>query len=106
MKNCLIQELTVVLFDCRYPYSNFLHHHVENIIFSCLESKNASLSANLLQECNLLDKILEAEKNFMLPADPNKVISSPFVFFFDVHKSLLLNYLLVLYFCKTFEICV
>lgn len=59
---------------CRYPYNNFLHHHVENIILSCLESKNVPLIANLLRECNLLGKILEAEKNCMLGSDPNMVV--------------------------------
>ncbi|XP_039023555.1 serine/threonine-protein phosphatase 6 regulatory subunit 3-like isoform X1 [Hibiscus syriacus] len=54
-----------------YPYNNFLHHHVENIIFSCLESKNVPLVENLLCECNLLGKILEAEKNCILDSDPN-----------------------------------
>ncbi|KAF5736375.1 serine/threonine-protein phosphatase 6 regulatory subunit 2 [Tripterygium wilfordii] len=55
-----------------YPYNNFMHHHVENIISTCLESKNASLIEHLLQECNLIGKILEAEKNFTLVAHPSK----------------------------------
>ncbi|CAI9760066.1 unnamed protein product [Fraxinus pennsylvanica] len=55
-----------------YPYNNFLHHHVENIIVSSLESKNAHFVEHLLQECNLLGKILEAEKNFTLDVDKNK----------------------------------
>ncbi|KAH9796128.1 SIT4 phosphatase-associated family protein [Citrus sinensis] len=54
-----------------YPYNNFLHHHVENIILSCLECKNAPLIEHLLHECNLVGKILEAEKNFTLK-DSNK----------------------------------
>ncbi|KAH7568460.1 hypothetical protein JRO89_XS06G0002700 [Xanthoceras sorbifolium] len=55
-----------------YPYNNFLHHHVEDIIFSCFESKNMPLIDHLLRECNLVGKILEAEKNFTLAADPSK----------------------------------
>ncbi|XP_044496129.1 serine/threonine-protein phosphatase 6 regulatory subunit 3 isoform X2 [Mangifera indica] len=55
-----------------YPYNNFLHHHVETIILSCLESKNAPLIEHLLHECNLAGKILEAEKDFTLKADSNK----------------------------------
>ncbi|KAG8652139.1 serine/threonine-protein phosphatase 6 regulatory subunit 2 isoform X2 [Manihot esculenta] len=55
-----------------YPYNNFLHHHVENIIFSCLESKNPILIGHVLRECNLVGKILEAEKNFTLVAGPGK----------------------------------
>ncbi|KAK9022413.1 hypothetical protein V6N11_002680 [Hibiscus sabdariffa] len=54
-----------------YPYNNFLHHHVENMILSCLESKNVQLVQHLLCECNILGKILEAEKNCTLTSDPN-----------------------------------
>ncbi|XP_039052358.1 serine/threonine-protein phosphatase 6 regulatory subunit 2-like isoform X2 [Hibiscus syriacus] len=54
-----------------YPYNNFLHHHVESIILSCLESKNVPLVGHLLRECNILRKILEAEKNCTLTSDPN-----------------------------------
>ncbi|XP_059666154.1 uncharacterized protein LOC132311971 isoform X2 [Cornus florida] len=55
-----------------YPYNNFLHHHVEHIIVSCLERKNVQLIEHLLHDCNLVGKILEAEKNFTLAANPNK----------------------------------
>lgn len=60
---------------CRYPYNNFLHHHVENIIMSCLESKNSSLVEHLLRDCDIVVKIIQAEKNFTLEsdADANKV---------------------------------
>ncbi|GJN24265.1 hypothetical protein PR202_gb11996 [Eleusine coracana subsp. coracana] len=30
----------------QYPYNNFLHHHVENIVVSCLEERNSSLSVD------------------------------------------------------------
>ncbi|XP_050368039.1 uncharacterized protein LOC126786303 isoform X2 [Argentina anserina] len=53
----------------KYPYNNFLHHHVENIIVSCLESRNGPLVQHLLHECDLVRKILEAEKNSTLDAD-------------------------------------
>ncbi|CAH8362485.1 unnamed protein product [Eruca vesicaria subsp. sativa] len=49
-----------------YPYNNFLHHHVENVILSCLERKNSQLLDHLLSECNLIGSILEAEKNSIL----------------------------------------
>ncbi|XP_077219848.1 uncharacterized protein LOC143854027 [Tasmannia lanceolata] len=55
-----------------YPYNNFLHHHVENIIVSCLESKKTLLIEHLLQDCDIVGKILEAEKSFTLPTDSNK----------------------------------
>ncbi|MBA0748585.1 hypothetical protein Gogos_002577, partial [Gossypium gossypioides] len=64
-----MQRILNLFFE--YPYNNFLHHHVENIILSCLESKSVPLIANLLWECNLLGKIHEAEKNCMLGSDPN-----------------------------------
>ncbi|KAF8097661.1 hypothetical protein N665_0284s0027 [Sinapis alba] len=51
-----------------YPYNNFLHHHVENVILSCLESKNSQLLDHLLNECNLIGSILEAEKVPILTA--------------------------------------
>ncbi|AEE31224.2 SIT4 phosphatase-associated family protein [Arabidopsis thaliana] len=51
-----------------YPYNNFLHHHVENVILSCMESKNSQLVDHLLSECNLIGSILEAEKDSTLTA--------------------------------------
>ncbi|GAV67258.1 SAPS domain-containing protein [Cephalotus follicularis] len=65
-----VQRILDLFFE--YPYNNFLHHHVESIILSCLESTNATLIEHLLCECNLVGKILEAEKNFTLAADPTK----------------------------------
>nr|DAD37226.1 TPA_asm: hypothetical protein HUJ06_007867 [Nelumbo nucifera] len=65
-----IQRILDLFFE--YPFNNFLHHHVENIIISCLESKKPPLIEHLLQNCNLVGKILEAEKNFTLATDPNK----------------------------------
>ncbi|XP_062015589.1 uncharacterized protein LOC133732134 isoform X2 [Rosa rugosa] len=62
-----IQKVLDLFF--KYPYNNFLHHHIENIIVSCLESKNGPLVQHLLCECDLVGKILEAEKNFTLAAD-------------------------------------
>ncbi|KAG8043523.1 hypothetical protein GUJ93_ZPchr0458g22781 [Zizania palustris] len=45
-----------------YPFNNFLHHHVENIISSCLDSKQEQLIGHVLNECKLITRILEAEK--------------------------------------------
>lgn len=53
-----------------YPYNNFIHHHIEQIIDSCLESKNASLIKHILEDCLLVRKILDAEKNCLLDSDP------------------------------------
>ncbi|EPS66808.1 hypothetical protein M569_07969, partial [Genlisea aurea] len=55
-----------------YPFNNFLHHHVEHIILSSLESKNPLLVEHILCDCNLVGRILEAEKNFTLAVDLNK----------------------------------
>ncbi|KAK6932082.1 SIT4 phosphatase-associated protein family [Dillenia turbinata] len=55
-----------------YPYHNFMHHHVENIIIVCLENKNAPLVDHLLHDCDLMGRILEVEKNSTLTTDPNK----------------------------------
>ncbi|KAL6516668.1 hypothetical protein OROGR_019973 [Orobanche gracilis] len=45
-----------------YPYNNALHHHVESIIYSCLESKNSAIVDHLLLECNLVGRILQSDK--------------------------------------------
>ncbi|CAN6465463.1 unnamed protein product [Victoria cruziana] len=50
----------------KYPFNNFLHHHVENILVSCLESKKIIFIEHLFQDCNLVGKILAAEKSFTL----------------------------------------
>ncbi|KAJ4816003.1 Serine/threonine-protein phosphatase 6 regulatory subunit 1 [Rhynchospora pubera] len=55
-----------------YPYNNFLHHFVENIITSCLESKQVLLIEHLLNDCDLVGRILEIEKNPTLSTDTSK----------------------------------
>ncbi|CAN6269325.1 unnamed protein product [Urochloa humidicola] len=55
-----------------YPFNNFLHHHVENIIGSCLESKQDRLISHVLDDCKLVTRILEAEKNSTLSTDLTK----------------------------------
>nr|CAB3464267.1 unnamed protein product [Digitaria exilis] len=55
----------------QYPYNNFLHHHVENIIFSCLEVKRNQLIDHVLNDCDLVRKVLAAEKKSSLSADSN-----------------------------------
>ncbi|KAI4343093.1 hypothetical protein MLD38_027636 [Melastoma candidum] len=55
-----------------YPFNNFLHHHIDSIIITCLESKNAALIEYILGDCNLIGKIIDVEKNLNLPADPAK----------------------------------
>ncbi|CAA0823755.1 SIT4 phosphatase-associated family protein [Striga hermonthica] len=55
-----------------YPFNNFLHDHVERIVTTCLDSKNPKFVDHLLHECNLIGRILEAERNFTLTVDTSK----------------------------------
>ncbi|KAK6926787.1 SIT4 phosphatase-associated protein family [Dillenia turbinata] len=55
-----------------YPYNNMLHHHVESIILSSLESKNAVILDHLFQECDLIGKILQTDKQPALSGEPNQ----------------------------------
>ncbi|CAN0916381.1 Serine/threonine-protein phosphatase 6 regulatory subunit 3 [Linum grandiflorum] len=45
-----------------YPYNNALHHHVESIIYSCLETKTESVIDHLLRDCDLIGKLLQTDK--------------------------------------------
>ncbi|KAL5977133.1 hypothetical protein ACLOJK_021475 [Asimina triloba] len=63
-----IQHILDLFFE--YPYNNFLHHHVESIVISCLESKKDALIDHILQDCHLVKRILGAEKNSSLSIDP------------------------------------
>ncbi|XP_037405757.1 serine/threonine-protein phosphatase 6 regulatory subunit 3-like isoform X1 [Triticum dicoccoides] len=54
-----------------YPYNNFLHHHVENIIVSCLEGKRTELVEHVLNECDIVGKILAADKLSSLATESN-----------------------------------
>ncbi|ESQ37497.1 hypothetical protein EUTSA_v10002405mg [Eutrema salsugineum] len=57
-----------------YPYNNALHHQVESIIVSCLESKNEEIIDHLLRECDLIGKILKTEKQPILSGDNQPTI--------------------------------
>ncbi|GER33088.1 SIT4 phosphatase-associated family protein [Striga asiatica] len=56
-----IQRVLDLFFE--YPYNNALHHHVESIIYSCLESKNSAIVDHLLLECNLVGRILQSDRS-------------------------------------------
>ncbi|PIN15055.1 SAP family cell cycle dependent phosphatase-associated protein [Handroanthus impetiginosus] len=56
-----IQRVLDLFFE--YPYNNGLHHHVESIIYSCLESNNNAILYHLLVECNLVGKIVQTDKS-------------------------------------------
>ncbi|KAI3995615.1 hypothetical protein MKX01_023360 [Papaver californicum] len=55
-----------------YPFNNALHHHVESVVISCLESKNNTVVDHLFQDCNLVGKILKADGNSVLLGDTNQ----------------------------------
>ncbi|KAJ7947819.1 Serine/threonine-protein phosphatase 6 regulatory subunit 3 [Quillaja saponaria] len=55
-----------------YQFNNSLHHHAKSIIFSCLDSKNDTIVDHLLQECDLVGKILRAYKHPILSGDSNQ----------------------------------
>ncbi|RID58566.1 hypothetical protein BRARA_F01858 [Brassica rapa] len=57
-----------------YPYNNALHHQVESIIVSCLESKYEEMIDHLLRECDLIGKILKIEKQPILSGDNQPTI--------------------------------
>ncbi|KAK8491739.1 hypothetical protein V6N12_055691 [Hibiscus sabdariffa] len=65
-----IQQVLDLFFE--YPYNNALHHHVESIILSCLESKNDAIVDHLLQECDLIGKFLQTDKHPILSGDGNQ----------------------------------
>ncbi|KAL3522824.1 hypothetical protein ACH5RR_015658 [Cinchona calisaya] len=65
-----VKQIIELFFE--YPYNNFLHHHVEQIMASCLESKNSAFVEHLLHDCNLVRKILETERDFILATAPKK----------------------------------
>ncbi|CAN4101696.1 unnamed protein product [Withania somnifera] len=52
-----------------YPYTNALHHHVESIIYSCMESKNNIIVDHLFEECDLIVKMLQTDKEPTVSSD-------------------------------------
>ncbi|KAI3520522.1 hypothetical protein L1887_09971 [Cichorium endivia] len=54
-----IQRVLDLFFE--YPFNNALHHHVESIIYSCLESTNDTIIDHLFQDCGLITKIQQAD---------------------------------------------
>ncbi|CAN0898836.1 Serine/threonine-protein phosphatase 6 regulatory subunit 3 [Linum grandiflorum] len=55
-----------------YPYNNALHHQVESIIFSCLETKSEALIDHMFRECDLVGKLLQTDKNPTISGDENQ----------------------------------
>ncbi|CAM8955637.1 unnamed protein product [Rhodiola kirilowii] len=65
-----IQRIVDLFFE--YPFNNALHHHVENIVTSCLESGSNAIIDHLLKECDLIGKMLQMDKHSILSSDNNK----------------------------------
>ncbi|CAD5324909.1 unnamed protein product [Arabidopsis thaliana] len=59
-----------------YSYNNALHHQVESIILSCLESKNDEIVDHLLRECDLIGKIIKTEKQPILSGDKQPTLAA------------------------------
>lgn len=52
-----------------------LHHHVESIVTSCLESNNKELIDHLFEECKFLEKLLAADENPYAPDSHAEVVA-------------------------------
>lgn len=70
----MLTLVTNGIYCYRYPFNNALHHHVESIIYSSLESKNDAIVDHLLGDCNLVGKIIDMEKSPTLSGTQNQVI--------------------------------
>ncbi|KAL8141543.1 hypothetical protein V2J09_014575 [Rumex salicifolius] len=70
VKSGTIKRVLELFFE--YPYNNALHHHVESIVFSCMEGKNDNVIDHLFKECGLISKILQADAHPMLSCDSNQ----------------------------------
>ncbi|KAF2300756.1 hypothetical protein GH714_015565 [Hevea brasiliensis] len=57
----------------KYPFNNALHHHVESIILSCLETKSDTMVDHLLRDCDFIGKILQTDKNPIISGDINQL---------------------------------
>ncbi|TKY67211.1 Serine/threonine-protein phosphatase 6 regulatory subunit 3 [Spatholobus suberectus] len=55
-----------------YPYNNSLHHHVESIVSSCLESKSDAIIDHILRDCDLVGRFLQVDKHCLLSAESNQ----------------------------------
>ncbi|XP_071711802.1 uncharacterized protein [Rutidosis leptorrhynchoides] len=69
-----IQRVLDLFFE--YPYNNALHHQVESIIFSCLESKSNTIIDHLFSECRLTTKILQTDKSPILSREVDQPTSA------------------------------
>ncbi|KVI09335.1 Armadillo-type fold [Cynara cardunculus var. scolymus] len=66
-----IQRVLDLFFE--YPFNNALHHHVESIIYSCLESRNDAIIDHLFQDCGMVTKVLQTDSCPTLSGKVNQV---------------------------------
>ncbi|KAI5058572.1 hypothetical protein GOP47_0026742 [Adiantum capillus-veneris] len=70
-----IQLILKLFFD--YPFNNLLHHHVENIVASCIESNSKLLIDHLLVDCDLVARLLQVDANpFVVSSNNQPTITS------------------------------
>ncbi|KAG6519244.1 hypothetical protein ZIOFF_022736 [Zingiber officinale] len=74
IKSSAIQIILDLFF--KYPFNNSLHHHVENLVICCLESKNSVVVDYLFCECSIITKFLQMDKNSFLSTE-SSVITVP-----------------------------
>ncbi|KAL3699775.1 hypothetical protein R1sor_017797 [Riccia sorocarpa] len=60
-----IQIILNLFFD--YPFNNMLHHHVESILTSCIESNSQPLIDHLLKDCDFITRLIAADDNPYAP---------------------------------------
>ncbi|CAN7096878.1 unnamed protein product [Brassica rapa subsp. narinosa] len=59
-----------------YPYNNALHHQVESIILSCLESNSDLMVNYIVRECNLIGKFLASDRDSNLSSDSQHTVAA------------------------------
>ncbi|XP_072965394.1 uncharacterized protein [Typha angustifolia] len=60
IKSGAIQRIMDLFFE--YPFNNLLHHHVEALILSALESKHSAIIDHIFGDCSIIEKLLQADK--------------------------------------------
>ncbi|KAF6166237.1 hypothetical protein GIB67_031021 [Kingdonia uniflora] len=69
-----IQRIIDLFFE--YPFNSSLHHHVESIITSCVDSKNNTVVDHIFRDCNVIEKFIKADRNPVLSDDPSQPTTS------------------------------
>ncbi|KAH7290047.1 hypothetical protein KP509_30G030200 [Ceratopteris richardii] len=65
-----IQQIVKLFFD--YPFNNSLHHHVGNIILSCIDSNRKLLVDHILVDCDLVARLVQVNENPFLVNSNNQ----------------------------------